>query len=79
MAAGAMTGSSPSVAAERFTRAQCLSMSGMTPSKTRAPSNTDEASQAACERGPRSGGLPSCHSPSNQFHVREYQATVRPL
>ena len=52
------------VAAEAFTRAQCRSRSGDTPSKVRAPSNTEEHSQAACERTPMIGILPSCQSPS---------------
>src|SRR6478735_8537053 len=49
--------------------------SGATPSKMRAPSNTDEPSQDTWERGPIRGGLPSCHAPLNQFQVCEYQAT----
>src|SRR5437764_1188108 len=75
MARASMVGFRPMVVAERFTRSQCRSRSGITPSNTRAPSNTDEPSQDACERGPMIGGLPSCHAPSNQFQVCEYQAT----
>ncbi len=52
------------VLAEALTRAQCCSMSGATPSNTRAPSNTEEPSQIACVRTPQSGRLPSCHLPS---------------
>src|SRR5690349_759499 len=70
-----MVGLRPMVGAERFTRSQCRSRSGATPSNTRAPSNTEEPSQETCERGPIRGGLPSCHAPLNQFQVCECQAT----
>ncbi len=60
----ATLGFSPSAVAEALTRAQCRSMSGVTPSKARAPSKTLEPSQAACVRGPMIGTLPSCQSPS---------------
>ena len=53
-----------SFGAELFTRAQCRSRSGVTPSKARAPSNTEEASQNAWERGPMMPKLPSRQSPS---------------
>src|SRR3954469_13073603 len=58
-----------SLGAESFTRAQCRSRSGVTPSKARAPSNTDEPSQAAWVRGPKMPTLPSCQSPSKKVHV----------
>ena len=57
------------VLAERLTRAQCRSRSGVTPSKARAPSNTLEPSQKAWLRGPRIGLLPSNHSPSRKVWV----------
>src|SRR5882672_5449365 len=50
-------------------------MSGVTPSKCRAPSNTVEASQAPCVRGPMIGTLPSCHLPSKNVSVRDQLAT----
>ena len=53
-------------------------MSGMTPSKARAPSNTEEPSQAACVRGPIIGGLPSSHLPSSHVQVLEYQLIAPP-
>src|SRR5580693_2454551 len=55
--------------AERLSRAQCLSRSGVTPSKARAPSNTLEPSQKPCVRGPTIGWLPSSHSPSRKVKV----------
>ena len=55
--------------AERLSRAQCLSRSGVTPSKARAPSNTLVPSQKACVRGPTIGWLPSSHSPSRKVKV----------
>jgi hypothetical protein len=61
--------------AERLTRAMWRSRSGARPSKMRAPSNTEEPSQLAWDRGPMIGGLPSCQSPLNHVHVFEYQAT----
>src|SRR6266404_2729269 len=64
------------VFAERFKRAQCRSMSGVTPSKWRAPSKTVEASQAPWVRGPMIGTLPSCHSPSKNVSVRDQVATA---
>src|SRR3712207_9015898 len=70
-----MVGLRPMVRAERFTRSQCRSRSGATPSNTRAPSKTDDPSQDTWERGPIRGGLPSCQVPLNQFQVCEYQAT----
>src|SRR5579863_7177275 len=48
--------------AESLTRAQWSSISGVTPSKALAPSNTTEQSQAACVRGPIIPMLPSCQS-----------------
>src|SRR5690606_12904369 len=68
-----MVGFSPSVLAERLTRAAWLSLSGITPSKTRAPSKTEVPCQKAWLRGPMSGGLPSCQPPSSQVHVSLYQ------
>src|SRR4051812_3889320 len=76
IASAPMVAFSPMELADRLTRAQCLSRSGITPSKMRAPSKTEEPSQAACERGPMIGGFPSCQAPSNQFQVCEYQATA---
>src|SRR5208283_3974819 len=64
-----MIGFSHIVRAERLSRAQCLSRSGVTPSKARAPSNTLEASQKAWLRGPRIGRLPSNHSSSRKVKV----------
>src|SRR5262245_6520847 len=55
--------------AESFTRAQWRSRSGTTPSKARAPSNTEEPSQAAWVRAPISGTLPSCQSPAKKVQV----------
>ena len=43
--------------AERLSRAQCLSRSGVTPSKARAPSNTLEPSQKAWVRAPDDRGV----------------------
>src|SRR3954447_1630040 len=51
-------------------------MSGVTPSKARAPSNTDDPSQAACVRGPMMDTLPSCQSPSRKVQVFE-KAAIR--
>src|SRR5487761_1956458 len=65
------TGLSLKLTADRLTRAQCASRSGATPSNARAPSNTVEASQAACVRGPMIGTLPSCQSPSKKVQVWE--------
>ena len=64
------------LSAERLTRAQCRSRSGVTPSKVRAPSNTMEPSQAACVRGPMIGTLPSCQSPSKNVQVFECTAAL---
>ena len=64
------------VLAEALTRAQCRSRSGATPSKTRAPSNTEEPSQMACVRAPHSGTLPSCHSPSKKVQVCDQSAAI---
>src|SRR3982074_3167184 len=58
--------------AESFTRAQCSSRSGVTPSKARAPSNTTEQSQAACVRGPHIRTLPSCQASSKNVHVLDH-------
>jgi hypothetical protein len=55
--------------AERLRRAQCLSRSGVTPSKARAPSNTLDPSQKAWVRAPTIGRLPSIHSPSRKVNV----------
>src|ERR1700757_1902154 len=57
------------VLAERLRRAQCLSRSGATPSKARAPSNTLDASQKPWVRAPTIGALPSSHSPSRKVKV----------
>src|SRR5262245_5147919 len=62
-------GVSDSAVAESFTRAQWSFRSGVTPSNARAPSNTDEPSQAAWVRAPMSGTLPSCQSPPKNVHV----------
>ena len=62
---GYLTGGvSPMVRAEAISRSQWRSMSGVTPSKARAPSNTIEDIQEAWVIGPRMGGLPSCQAPS---------------
>src|SRR5215470_1717132 len=58
-----------SALAEPLTRAQCRSRSGVTPSNERAPSNTEEPSQAAWVRAPISGTLPSCQSPAKKVQV----------
>src|SRR5437763_8408078 len=58
-----------SFGAESFTRAQCKSRSGVTPSNARAPSNTEEPSHIACVRGPTRPILPSCQSPSWKVQV----------
>src|SRR5271155_698272 len=55
--------------AESFTRAQCKSKSGVTPSNARAPSNTIEHSQAACVRTPMIGVFPSRHWSSKKVQV----------
>src|SRR5665213_279137 len=55
--------------AEALTRAQCKSRSGVTPSKVRAPSNTEDENSAACERVPMIGILPSRQSPSWKVQV----------
>src|SRR5271168_2952186 len=55
--------------AESFTRAQCKSRSGVTPSNALAPSNTMEHSQAACVRTPIIGVLPSHHWSSKKVQV----------
>ena len=44
----------------------------MTPSKARAPSNTDELSQNAWVRGPMMPILPSCQSPSRKVQVFDH-------
>src|SRR3546814_9277024 len=61
----------PKLSAERTRRAQCLSRSGVTPSKARAPSNTTEAIQAAWVIGPMIGGLRS------EEHTSELQSLMR--
>ena len=66
-----MIGFSHIVLAERLSRAQCRSRSGVTPSKARAPSNTLDPSQNAWLRGPRTGVLPSNHSPSRNVCVSD--------
>jgi hypothetical protein len=58
--------------AESLTRSQCRSTSGATPSKARAPSNTMEASHAACVRTPMIGTLPSCQSPAKKVQVFDH-------
>src|SRR3954462_3726041 len=58
-----------SFGAESFTRSQWRSRSGVTPSKARAPSNTEEPSQAAWLRGPKIPILPSCQSHSKKVQV----------
>src|SRR5580704_1387927 len=62
--------------ADSLTRAQCKSRSGVTPSKARAPSNTDVHNQAACVRTPMIGRLPSCQSSSKNVSVCD-QVTER--
>src|SRR5271163_1075373 len=57
------------VLAERLRRAKCLSRSGVTPSKARAPSNTLDPNQKAWVRAPTNGRLPSSHSPSRKVKV----------
>ena len=47
------------------------------PSKTRAPSNTEEPSQMAWVRAPHSGTLPSRHSPSKKVQVCDQSAIER--
>src|SRR3982751_4546671 len=69
---GVTIGLRNSFGAESFTRAQCRSRSGVTPSKARAPSNTDEPSQAACVRGPKIATLPSCQSLSKKVQVFDH-------
>ena len=64
------------VLAEALTRAQCRSRSGATPSKARAPSNTEEPSQMACVRAPHNGTLPSCQSPSKKVQVFDQAAAI---
>src|SRR3712207_566072 len=76
MVSTSIVGFSPSAAAEALTRAQCRSRSGVTPSKARAPSNTEEPSQTACVRAPMIGTFPSCQSPSNHVQVRDHSAIV---
>ncbi len=68
------TGLSSIACADALTRAQCRSRSGVTPSKVRAPSNTEEPSQAACVRAPMIGTLPSCQSPSIKVQVFDHSA-----
>src|SRR4029077_8919873 len=58
--------------AERLRRAQCLSRSGVAPSKARAPSNTLDASQKPCVRAPMIGALPSSQSPSRKVKVCDH-------
>ena len=70
--AGAMAGSSPKASAEALMRAQWRARSGVTPSKARAPSNTEEAIQAPCVRTPMSGTLPSCQASSKKVQVDEW-------
>src|SRR6185437_9903128 len=60
------------VRAEAFTRAQCKSRSGETPSNVRAPSNTEEHSHAEWLRTPMIGRLPSCQSPSQKVQVFDH-------
>src|SRR5215467_4410832 len=60
------------LAADSLTRAQCRSRSGVTPSNARAPSKTEEPSQAACVRGPMMATLPACQSPSKNVHVFDH-------
>src|SRR5262245_14347207 len=60
--------------AEALRRSQCRSRSGVTPSKARAPSNTEEPSQKACVRGPATKTLPSCQSPSIHVQVSDHFA-----
>jgi hypothetical protein len=74
IASSLMMGFSDMVLAERLRRAQCLSRSGVTPSKARAPSNTLEASQKAWVRVPMNGRLPSIHSPSRKVKVCDQAA-----
>src|SRR6476620_1574504 len=69
MAPTDMVGFRLRASAERLTRAKCRSRSGVTPSKARAPSNTDEPSQAACVRGPKIATFPSCQLRSKKVQV----------
>src|SRR5262245_49134793 len=64
----------PNARAEALRRWQWRSRSGVTPSKARAPSNTEEASQKACVRGPATRTLPSCQSPSSHVQVSDHFA-----
>src|SRR5215813_3410853 len=64
----------PSAPADALRRSQCRSRSGVTPSKARAPSNTEEPSQNACVRGPATSTLPSCQSPSSHVQVSDHVA-----
>src|SRR5262249_153053 len=64
----------PSACAEALRRSQWRSRSGVTPSKARAPSKTEEPSQKACVRGPATRTLPSCQSPSSHVQVSDHFA-----
>src|SRR6266545_3183811 len=68
------SGLSRKLAAEVFTRVQCRSRSGATPSKARPPSNTIEPSQVACVRAPMIGRLSSCQSFSKNVEVFDHWA-----
>src|SRR6476660_9022230 len=61
----------PSALADALRRSQWRSRSGVTPSKARAPSKTEEPSQKACVRGPATRTLPSCQSPSSHVQVSD--------
>jgi hypothetical protein len=51
---------------------------GLTPSNTRAPSNTIEPSHVACVRGPMIGTLPACQAPSKNVQVLVMAARLSP-
>src|SRR5215468_1146525 len=62
----------PRARADALRRSQWRSRSGVTPSKARAPSKTEEPSQKACVRGPATKTLPSCQSPSSHVQVADH-------
>src|SRR5215472_12144706 len=64
----------PNARADALSRWQWRSRSGVTPSKARAPSNTEEPSQKACVRGPATRTLPSCQSASSHVQVSDHFA-----
>src|SRR5262245_18576899 len=64
----------PRARADALRRSQWRSRSGVTPSKARAPSKTEDPSQNACVRGPATSTLPSCQSPSSHVQVSDHVA-----